>query len=75
VESYVSYCGRYEVRGESVFHHVEMSLFPNWVGTQQERYFQFAGDRLILSTPPFTNATGDIETARITWQKIDGTIS
>jgi len=31
-ETYVSYCGTYEFRGETVIHHVELSLFPNWVG-------------------------------------------
>jgi hypothetical protein len=29
-ETYVSYCGKYDVRGETVVHHVELSLFPNW---------------------------------------------
>jgi hypothetical protein len=29
-DSYVSYCGRYEFHGETVIHHVELSLFPNW---------------------------------------------
>jgi hypothetical protein len=28
---------------------VELSLFPNWVGTDQERWVELAGDRLILS--------------------------
>ena len=27
-DTYMSYCGKYEVRGEKVFHHVEASLFP-----------------------------------------------
>ncbi len=31
-ETYVSYCGRYDVKGDRVVHHVELSLFPNWVG-------------------------------------------
>lgn len=28
---------------------MELSLFPNWVGTDQERWVELAGDRLILS--------------------------
>jgi Lipocalin-like domain len=35
-ETYVSFCGRYEFRGDTVLHHVELSLFPNWVGVTQE---------------------------------------
>jgi len=34
---YVSYCGRYEFYGATVSHHVNLSLFPNWVGAEQER--------------------------------------
>jgi Lipocalin-like domain len=50
--SYVSYCGRYEFRGETVIHHVELSLFHNWVGVDQERLVDLTGDRLTLSTRP-----------------------
>jgi hypothetical protein len=49
---YLSYAGRYEVRSGTVVHHVEISLFPNWVGTEQVRFYAFAGDRLTLSTGP-----------------------
>jgi len=51
VEGYVSYCGRFEVRGDTVVHHIEVSMFPNWVGVSQERRYEFEGDRLTLSTP------------------------
>ncbi len=36
-ETYVSYCGKYEFRGDTVVHHVELSLFPNWVVSQLGR--------------------------------------
>ena len=36
-----------------VVHHLEWSLFPNWTGTGQRRFFAIAGDRLTLTTPPF----------------------
>ncbi|HSC90653.1 MAG TPA: lipocalin-like domain-containing protein [Gaiellaceae bacterium] len=49
---YVAYCGSYEVRGDVVVHHVAMSLFPNWVGSEQARSFVVAGDELVLRTPP-----------------------
>ncbi len=51
VEGYVSYCGRFEVDGDKVVHHIEVSLFPNWVGVSQERLYEFERDRLTLSTP------------------------
>jgi len=51
VDGYTSYCGRYEVDGGRVVHHIEVSLFPNWIGESQERAYELEGDRLTLSTP------------------------
>jgi len=51
-KTYTGYCGRYEVRENTVIHHVEMSHFPNWVGTDFVRYFDVHGDTLTLRTPP-----------------------
>jgi Lipocalin-like domain len=50
--TYVSYCGRYEFHGDTVVHHVELSLFPNWVGVEQERLVEVRGNRMTLSTLP-----------------------
>jgi Lipocalin-like domain len=50
---YISYFGRYEVHGDEVIHHVEMSLFPNWIGQDQVQKLRFADGNLILSTPSF----------------------
>lgn len=46
--SCLAYFGRYEVQGESVIHHVEGSLFPNWSKTTQERPFECRGNELSL---------------------------
>ena len=35
---YLSYAGAYEVIGDEVHHHVELSLFPDWVGGTQVRH-------------------------------------
>ncbi|MDQ3834917.1 MAG: lipocalin-like domain-containing protein [Actinomycetota bacterium] len=68
-ETYVSYCGRYELKGETVTHHVELSLFPNWVGFEQERLVELAGNRLMLSTRPLL--LGGIEqTAHLIWERL-----
>jgi len=52
-ESCLSYCGRYEVRGDRVVHHTEVSLFPNWVGLSQERMARLVEETLLLSTDPY----------------------
>ena len=69
MESYASYAGRYEVRKDKVIHFVEHSLFPNWIGTAQERFFKFEGDRLVLYAEPFFKK--DVEQAAfLVWQKV-----
>jgi Lipocalin-like domain len=67
--TYVSYCGRYELRGDTVVHRVELSLFPNWIGVEQERLVEVAGDRLILSTRPILLG-GVQRTARLIWERV-----
>ncbi len=37
-EGYIAYCGTYRLEAGKVIHHVELSLFPNWIGTDQERF-------------------------------------
>jgi len=69
-DSYSSYCGRYEVKQDKIIHHVELSLFPNWSGMGQERYFEFAGDWLTLRTPP-TMIDGVEQTAIAIWQRVN----
>lgn len=34
---YLHYAGRFRVEGPTVIHTVEVSLFPNWVGSEQVR--------------------------------------
>jgi hypothetical protein len=48
---YFGYWGTFEVSAErgTVTHRVEGSMFPNWIGSEQVRFFRFEGaDRLIL---------------------------
>src|SRR5579862_3420278 len=50
--NFLSYAGRYEVRGDRVFHHVEVSVFTNLMGTTLERQFTLQGDTLTIRTLP-----------------------
>jgi hypothetical protein len=68
-ETYVSYYGRYEFHGETVLHHVELSLFPNWIDVTQERLVEISGDRLTLSTRPLL-LQGRQQTAHLLWQRV-----
>jgi hypothetical protein len=69
VGTYVSYCGQYEFLGDTVVHRVELSLFPNWVGVEQERLVEVKGDRLTLSTRPILLG-GVQRTAHLIWEAV-----
>ncbi len=69
VEGYVSYCGRYEVRDGTVVHHVELSLFPNWVGTEQVRFVEVAEDELTITTRPLR--IGGETVNRLVWERAE----
>jgi hypothetical protein len=61
MEGYVAYYGPFELdpEGRRLVTRVEGSLFPNWLGSEQERFYRFEGDRMTLTTPPM--ALGDEE--------------
>jgi hypothetical protein len=70
VGGFVAYAGRYSFHGDRVIHHVELSLFPNWVGTDQQRWVELAGDRLTLSASPLLLA-GRQQVPRLVWERVD----
>ena len=49
---FIAYCGSYEVNfnNNQVVHQIEISSFPNWVGQNQIRNYEFKEDKLILRT-------------------------
>ena len=67
--SFVSYCGKYSVHEKKVIHHLELCSFPNWCGTDQERFFVFQDGTLELSTAPFL-VDGKEQSSRLLWKKV-----
>jgi hypothetical protein len=68
MKSYVGYAGPYSLQGNRVIHHSEVSLFPNWAGTDIERFYEIEGSNLTLSTPPLIFG-GMQGTAALVWEK------
>jgi hypothetical protein len=66
-DSYVAYAGRWWLDGELVIHFVEMSLYPNWIGTELVRRLELRGDELILSTLPNSR---DGVSHHLSWRRI-----
>jgi hypothetical protein len=48
---YAAYYGTYSVNPDekTIVHHIEAALLPNWVGTDQQRHFDFDGKQLTLN--------------------------
>jgi hypothetical protein len=64
----VAYTGRWKMRGGKVVHEADVSLFPNWMGTELVRSCEFVGNRLSLSTAGFA-IRGVEYTARMVWER------
>ena len=65
--SYVTYCGTYHLEEGMVIHHIELSLFPNWLGLDQQRFIELEGDRLTITTPPLS--IGGTRTSVLVWER------
>lgn len=72
---YLSYAGRYSVEDDRVIHHIEVSLMPDWVGSDEVRFIEWldneAGTQdLVLSTPPTQTDSGRTAVNRLRWRRI-----
>ena len=74
-DGYFAYFGPYEVNEAEgvVIHHLEGSIFPNEVGRDNIRYFEFSGDRLTLI--PTNIVDGKLTpkssaTLRLIWERV-----
>ncbi|WP_420315784.1 lipocalin-like domain-containing protein [Ekhidna sp.] len=65
---FIAYCGNYEVNLNSnqVVHQIKISSFPNWIGQNQIRNFEFNEDELTLSTDQIGSSRH-----KLVWRKID----
>lgn len=70
-ETFIAYSSRYSYDGRDVTHAVEMSLFPNWVGTRQVRHVEISpdGGTLTLTADPFV-LRGRRSTQRLVWVRL-----
>lgn len=66
-----AYAGRYRIEGDRFVTRIEVAWHPEWVGTEQVRFFALDGDVLTLRTPEMTYPTlkGRRGIGVITWQR------
>lgn len=72
-EGYFAYFGRYEVNEaeQTITHRVQGSLFPNWIGQDQVRYFEFSGSRMTLRSTP-SQIENNTMTGTFVWERVTG---
>jgi Lipocalin-like domain len=65
---YLAYSGPYEVAPDGeLTHHMDVSLFPNWLGHTQVRACRIGDGRLELSTVSPMVMKGKLQTAVLQW--------
>jgi hypothetical protein len=65
-----AYTGTYTVTEGQVVHHVDISVNPNWVGTDQVRFIRLQGNRLTIVTPPLpTRPDGKLRVSTLVWER------
>jgi hypothetical protein len=69
-DGYFGYFGTYTVdeASSTVTHHIAGGSFPNFVATEQKRFFVLSGNRLELKTPP-TPRGGTEVTLHLVWER------
>lgn len=70
-KGYVSFWGayRFDPDAKELRYVIEGSLYPNWVGHENLRFYEFAGNRLTFKTPRFPMAGEEIEAVLI-WERL-----
>jgi hypothetical protein len=65
------YFGTYDTdeQTDTVCHHIQGSVFPNWIGTVQRRKATLKGNRLVLSTGPLLMG-GSAADIVLEWQRV-----
>ena len=69
MKAYWPISGRYEFDGNKMLHHVEASLYPNWVGRTQFRLAAIDNDILTLSAR-LEDSKSEARTAELIWQRL-----
>jgi len=64
-----AYAGRWEIVGDQIIHHLDVTTYPNWTGTDQPRDFELTDTHFTLF-PPEMMMNGKIRRARVHWERL-----
>lgn len=71
-EGYLAYYGTYEIDTAegTLIHHVRGSLFPNWIGLAQTRFYEITDRTLRLTTPPILGRRSQLRVSLV-WDRME----
>jgi hypothetical protein len=64
-----AYAGRWEIVDGQIIHHLEVTTYPNWTGTDQPRDFELTDTHFTLF-PPRMIMNGKIRHGRVHWERL-----
>jgi len=67
----VAYSGRYRVEPDRFATEVDIASLPDWIGSQQVRYWQIEGGRLRLTSEPLNLAGAEGLHPTVWWRRED----
>jgi lipocalin-like protein len=71
LRSMLAYGGRYEIHGNQIEHHIDISWNEVWTGTTVVREVKKEGDRLIYTTKPAPfSSDGKVSITKLVWEKV-----
>ncbi|NIB40529.1 lipocalin-like domain-containing protein [Pseudomaricurvus alkylphenolicus] len=71
-DQYLTYFGRYTLSNDQVTHHIEISLFPDWIDNNQHRTVKLEAGVLYI-TARIEEGTPEARTSYLIWEKDSGT--
>jgi hypothetical protein len=67
-----AYAGTYSIEGNKVVHHIIAAWRPEWIGTDQIRYFEISGNKLTIKTAPIKSPrTGEDIVVTLTFERVE----
>jgi len=64
-----AYAGRWEIVDDRIIHHLEVTTYPNWTGTDQPRQFELTDTHFTLF-PPKMIMNGKVRHGRVHWERL-----
>jgi len=68
-DGFIAYSGKYSFEDNKIVHQIDMSFFPNWIGTTHKSTAVLANDTLSITTTALSATAGAQDIAHIVWKK------